>query len=233
MVKNQSPYSGKIKIRLERDPFYRNGKSKLNKVHLDLGLFKIVSRIYPNRDADGNWEVLPNVVSLIERSTGLKVKTHVFGPNDEYSLANSVHTPDGVYVGSIEEGWWYYQNGLRSTRGSHPHTAWAKKTKQWIGYSHRASCAFGKGDKLFDPSWSPKDSELLQYEKYYIKHLDAHYAELEEWAKSDSEHKADSSEMTLNKWAASHIPFTLRGSKTIHSYEDAYKAAVNFAKYVS
>lgn len=232
MIKNQTPYVGKIKIRFEKDPFYRNGNSKLNRVHLNLGFIKLVSRIFPDRDEVGNWKVRPETIDTIEKSTGLKVFTHKFGPNLEYELPNSVHTPDGKYVGSIEEGWWYYQNGLRSTRGSHPHTAWAKRTKQWIGYSHRASHAFGKGDKLFDATWVPTDDDLLKFEKYYVKHLDKFEQEINEWRASNSEHKAPAHEMTLNRWATQYIPFNLRGSKTIHSYEDAYKAAVNFAKYV-
>jgi hypothetical protein len=37
---------------------------------------------------------------------------------------------------------------------------------------------------------------------------------------------------TLNEWAVGHIPFKLRGAKTIKTYEEAQEAAVNFAKYV-
>ena len=233
MIKNQTPYVGKIKLRFEKNPFWSSSKSKLNAVHLNLCFTKLVSRIFPDVDDAGNLAVLPETIDKIEKSTGLKVYTHKFGPNNEYELTNSVHTPDGKYVGSIEEGWWYYQNGLRSTRGSHPHTAWSKQTKQWIGYSHRGSCAFGKGDKLFDAKWFPKDEDLLKYEKYFVKHLDKFEAELKEWRESDSPHKAPAEEMTMNKWAAQYIPFRLRGSKTIHSYEDAYKAAVNFANYIS
>lgn len=231
MIKNRTPYIGKIKVGFERNPYW-SGSSKLNKVHLDLGFIKLVSRIWPESDLDG-LKVHPEAIRKIEKETGLKVYTHKFGPNLEYELPNSVHTPDGKYVGSIEEGWWYLNNGLRATKGSHPHTAWSKKTKQWIGYSHRGSCAFGKGDKLFDERWSPKDSDLLQYEKYFVRKLSEFDKWYDEWAQSTSEHKAPAEEMTMAKWATQYIPFKLRGSKTIHSYEDAYKAAVNFAKYIS
>lgn len=231
MIKNTTPYLGKIRLKFEKYPHY-SGSDKLNKIHLNLGFTKLVSRITPFRDEDG-WTINPDCVTRIEQNTGLKIKTHTFGPNNEYTLPNSCHTPDGVYVGSIEDGWWYYQNGLRSTKGSHPHTAWSKGAKQWIGYSHRASCAFGKGDKLFDAKWVPTDEDLLRLEKYYVKHLHEWEAEIKEWESSDSEHKAPAEEMTINHWAVGHIPFKLRGAKTIHSYEQAYEAAVNFSKYVS
>ena len=233
MIKNQTPYVGKIKLAFDKSPYWSNGNSKLNAVHLNLGFTKLVSRIYPNRTKSGDYEILPETITRIEKETGLKVYTHKFGPNMEYELPNSVHTPDGKYVGSIEEGWWYVKNGLRSTKGSHPHTAWAKNTKQWIGYSHRGSCAFGKGDKLFDAKWSPKEEDLLKYEQYFTKKLDQYEKEYQEWEQSSSEHKAPADEMTMAKWATQFIPFKLRGSKTIHSYEDAYKAAVNFANYIS
>jgi hypothetical protein len=228
MIKNTTPYLGKIRLKFEKFPHY-SGKDKLNKIHLNLGFTKLVSRIEPFKDETG-FVVNPDCIDLIRKTTGLKVQTHTFGPNDEHELPNSCMTADGQYVGSIEEGWWYYNNGLRSTKGSHPHTAWSKKSKQWIGYSHRCACAFGKGDKLFDANWVPNDDELLALEKHYVKRLGEFQIEYVEWSKSSSEHKAE--EFTLNSWAASHIPFKLRGSKTIHSYEDAYKAAVNFAKYI-
>jgi hypothetical protein len=231
MIKNNTPYVGKIKLRFEKNPYW-SGSSKLNKVHLNLGFTKLVSRIWPESDLEG-FVVTPETIKRIELETGLKVYTHKFGPNMEYELPNSVHTPDGKYVGSIEEGWWYLQNGLRSTKGSHPHTAWAKRSKQWVGYSHRGSCAFGKGDKLFDAKWSPKEDDLLQYERYFTKKLDQYEREYQEWEQSTSANKAPIEEMTMTKWATQFIPFKLRGSKTIHSYEDAYKAAVNFANYIS
>jgi hypothetical protein len=228
MIKNTTPYLGKIRLKFEKFPHY-SGKDKLNKIHLNLGFTKLVSRITPFSDETG-FVVNPECIELIKKNTGLKVETHTFGPNDEYTLPNSCMNPAGQYVGSIEEGWWYYNNGLRATKGSHPHTAWSKEAKQWIGYSHRAACAFSKGDKLFDESWIPTDDELLALEKHYVKHLGEFQKEYSEWVRSESNNKEE--DFTLNKWVVSHIPFKLRGSKTIHSYEDAYKAAVNFAKYI-
>ena len=189
----------------------------------------MVSRITPFRDESG-WVVNPKCIDLITKNTGLKVETHTFGPSEEYTLPNSCINPDGQYVGSIEEGWWYYNSGLRATKGSHPHTAWSKEAKQWIGYSHRAACAFGKGDKLFDASWIPNDDDLHALEKYYVKYLGEFQKEYADWVQSGSDNKEE--DFNLNKWAVDHIPFKLRGGKTIHSYEDAYKAAVNFAKYI-
>ncbi len=219
MIKNRTPYLGKIRLALQKFPYY-TGNDKLNKVHLNLGFIKLVSRITPVRDENG-WVVNPNTVKLIEQNTGLKVRPYTVddgGPRDKFTLYNSCIHPDGHYVGSIEDGLWYYDMKLRATKGSHPHTAWSKETKKWTGYSHRAYSSFGKGDKLFIANWVPTDSELDDYIQYYKK-------DLSKWNPN--------SDLTFNQWVAEYIPFNLRGSKTISSYEQAYEAAVNFAKYVS
>ena len=52
MIKNTTPYIGKIRLKFEKYPEY-TGKSKLNKIHLDLGFTKLVSRITPIRTTAG------------------------------------------------------------------------------------------------------------------------------------------------------------------------------------
>ena len=71
LIKNQTPYLGKIRLKFERFPHY-SGQTKLNKIHLDLGFTKLVSRIIPERDLEG-WVVNPECIKQIESCTGLKV----------------------------------------------------------------------------------------------------------------------------------------------------------------
>ena len=51
MIKNTTPYIGKIRLKFEKFPYY-TGKSKLNTIHLDLGFTKLVSRITPIRTGE-------------------------------------------------------------------------------------------------------------------------------------------------------------------------------------
>ncbi len=54
MIKNETPYIGKIKLKFEKFPHYRGSQSgMLNKVHLNLGFTKLVSRMYPNQTLEG------------------------------------------------------------------------------------------------------------------------------------------------------------------------------------
>lgn len=72
MVKNTTPYLGKIRLKFEKYPEY-TGKDKLNKVHLDLGFTKLVSRITPYIDTSG-WLINPECKFLIEKYTGGIIK---------------------------------------------------------------------------------------------------------------------------------------------------------------
>lgn len=133
-IENNTPYVGKLRYRLERHPNYSGGNpwSKLNKVHVDLGFTKLVSRVYPNETMDGV-EINKAKVREIEAFTGGKIgkydwwdcvnkktgKYHKLTKNpnpDIYEiryhgeLENSFLTKDGRYIGNIEDGWWYHRN---------------------------------------------------------------------------------------------------------------------------
>ena len=109
MIKNNTPYIGKIKLKFEKYPEYTGG-SFLNKVHLNLGFTKLVSRIYPTRTKSDGFKVDPYKVELINKFTGGKISAHTFG--DEWGepniLLNSFSSQSGVYIGDITQGWWYF-----------------------------------------------------------------------------------------------------------------------------
>jgi hypothetical protein len=115
MIKNTTPYIGKLRLKFEKYPEY-TGKDKLNKIHLDLGFTKLVSRITPYRDTSG-WLINPQAKYLIDRHTGGMINNYAFGntiqEKKEQQLPNSFLTKDGDYVGDIERGWWYYKNKMK------------------------------------------------------------------------------------------------------------------------
>ena len=95
MIKNHTPYLGKIKLKFEKYPEY-SGTSKLNRVHINLGFTKLVSRVYSTKTDEG-FQFIPNpeVIETIRNTTGLLVEDHVFGPEgDSYTLPNSCMHPD-------------------------------------------------------------------------------------------------------------------------------------------
>jgi hypothetical protein len=46
LIKNETPYLGKLKLKLEKYPHYSGGDSgKLNNIHLKLGFTKLLRRL--------------------------------------------------------------------------------------------------------------------------------------------------------------------------------------------
>jgi len=94
----------------------------------------------------------------------------------------------------------------------------------WVGWSHRAKAGFKKGDRLFDVTYKPIESDYTQ-------------AEWKNWKVKFQKaiNKADDLE---KKWIIEDgmsyvIPFKQRGPKIIETNQEAKQAAINFSKYVS
>jgi hypothetical protein len=226
MIKNTTPYIGKIKFKFEKYPEY-TGKSKLNKIHLDLGFTKLVSRITPVRTTAG-WVINPECKYLIENYTGGKIGSHSFGDKNEHTLPNSFLTKDGDYVGDVERGWWYYQNNMKICDKYHHGVAERYDDEGnligYHGYTHRGGQTFKIGDRLFDPSYKPKEEDYEEWEwaGWKLKYD-------ESYAKGDDLDK---------RWMAEEgigyvMPYKKRGRKVIENMEECLQAAINMSKELS
>ena len=59
LIKNRTPYLGKMILKFEKYPHYSSSQDgKLNKVHLNLGFTKLVSRFIPKQVMDGSYPVV-------------------------------------------------------------------------------------------------------------------------------------------------------------------------------
>ena len=234
MIKNTTPYIGKISLKFEKYPEY-SGKSKLNKIHLDLGFTKLVSRITPKRDLAG-WIVNPECVHKINNYTGGVIKEHSFGDIDEYSLPNSFLSKEGDYIGDIERGWWYYQNNMvicdEYPRGvakiinevTYVNHHLFPEIEGYYGYTHRGGQTFKLCDRLFDASYEPKEED---YEEWEWTGWEYKYLEL--YGKSDALDKKWMRESGISYV----IPFKKRGKKVIETLEEALQAAINMSNELS
>ncbi len=226
MIKNTTPYIGKIRLKFEKFPEY-TGKSKLNKIHLNLGFTKLVSRITPLQNLEG-WLINPESIYLINKHTGGKISGHTFGDNNEYSLSNSFLSKDGTYIGDIDRGWWYYKNNMKVC-DQYPHGVAERYDDEgnligYHGYSHRGGQTFKIGDRLFDARYNPKEED---YEEW-------------EWAGwvqkyRESYKKADDFD---RKWMDDAgigyiIPYNKRGGKLIDNFEECLQAAINMSNDLS
>jgi hypothetical protein len=256
IIKNQTPYVGKTRLKFEKMPYYVSGGKggMLNKVHLNLGFTKLVSRIVPERNLDG-YIISPKKVELINRWTWGKIGTHQVGENqtEEFTLSNSFLAKDGSYIGDVKEGWRYYKNNLIVCR-EYPHGV-AIKLKTYVtgnklknsikdpyenyvteqiendnvagyyGYTHRGGQTFKIGDRLFQEDYTPQKEDYTEKE----------WAKFEKkFQKSLSNAEDDLDRKWIEKSGISYvIPFRMRGPKLIENWDEARQAAINMSKYLS
>lgn len=234
MIKNRTPYLGKVRLKFESNPHY-SGRTLLNKVHVNLGFTKLVSRVEPDRDENG-FVVDPVKLDLINMYTDGQVGLHKFGPNNEHELSNSFLAMDGSYIGSIKEGWWYFQNGMTVCHEYPRGVAMVWRTAKfdktilsgtdglegYYGYSHRGGALFKKGDRLFDPDYEPQVED-------YTPEQWMSFVEKAQAAEERNRREGWDDEVSIK----SVVPFNLRGKVVITDWPQALQAAIAMSKYLS
>jgi hypothetical protein len=256
IIKNQTPYIGKIYLKFEKHPHYTSGGKggMLNKIHLNLGFTNLVSRIVPKRNLDG-YVTDPEKIELIKKYTWGKIGTHNIGgdQSEEFTLTNSFLSQDGTFIGDVKEGWRYYKNNLIVCREYPRGVAIELKTYNPVnkvknlitgpydnyvteqtendnivgywGYTHRGGQTFKIGDRLFQGNYKPQkedytEKEWTEFERKFQKSLDNAEDDFDRnWMEEDG--------------ISCVIPFRLRGSKLIETWDEARQAAINMSKYLS
>lgn len=97
IIENTTPYLGKMILKFEKYPHYTSSQDgKLNKVHINLGFTKLVSRMKPKQVMEGYSNIDPKKIELIEKYTGGVIGTHKWGDDDEYDFDQEWLFNDGV-----------------------------------------------------------------------------------------------------------------------------------------
>lgn len=255
LIKNTTPYNGKLKLKFEKFPDYKCAKSLLNKVHLNLGFTKLVSRMHPNKSACG-WEVNKEKIAKIVMYTGGTIKTYqwweVKGTNGVFKSNSAPKNKKDIvfhgklensfmygntYIGDIETGWWYYKNRFVVCDKYPKGVAMKLKKSFWINNGDplediEAIYGFShRGGCLF------RIGDRLFKEDYRPHVCDYTKKQWEKWhdiyrkrlAKADSFDK---------KWlcedgVAGFIPFNMRGKKVIETWDEAIEAAHNLSNHLN
>lgn len=220
MIKNNTPYLGKLKFKFEKYPEYTDG-TVLNKIHLNLGFTKLVSRVSTETPD-------PTKVELINRHTGGRISTYKLKDSNEL-IPDSFVTLNGDYIGDIRVGWWYYLNNMAVCPDQPLGVAeiWGdSEIIGYYGYSHRGGCAFKIGDRLFDPNFVPMEKHYLPKQwNGWVEQLEADLKQedLDDWIRKDIE----------DDGVARYIPFNLKGRAVIKNMKQAKQAAINISNYLS
>lgn len=235
MIENRTPYVGEVKLRFQKSPHYV-GKSLFNKVHLDLGFTKLVSRVFPYKNTKG-WIPDQDKIFKICRFTGGYIRKHEWEHmGQKFSLDNAFVSKDGTLIGDLMKGWWYYKNNLKVC-DDHPtsvaiqydniHNTTAQNSYKfgkanivgYFGFTTSSQCLFKIGDRIYDPEYYPREedysvNEWLSYRTEYLKVL---------------ENNPQNKEIVEQEGIRYVIPFTKLGNKVIMSWEDAKQSAINFS----
>ena len=147
-------------------------------------------------------------------------------------LENSFLSQGNVYIGDFSRAEWYRKHRLKVYE---PYPSGVAELynevgelEGYCGYTHRGACTFRLGDRLFDETYEP-----------VAEHYDA-----EQWAKWQQEYedslaeaKAEGNQFwiddIINDGICACVPFKMRGSKVIETFEEAAQAAINLSNHLS
>lgn len=83
---------------------------------------------------------------------------------DDGTPMTAVYALDGSYVGDLEFAKYLSDQGIAPERAtpelSVASVGFCAAQQKWAGWSHRALCMFGLGDKLFDENFAPFPSDV-------------------------------------------------------------------------
>lgn len=248
LINNDTPYVGKIKLSFTKNPndVVTHSYSILNKIHLNLGFTKLVSRVFPFKLANGYHKLDKDKIELILLKTKGKIGIHEWwlctskktGYNktkyskpdaklwdilDHNILEESFVSQKNIYIGNIQDAWWYYKNNLEvyepKPYGVAREFGENGETTGYYGYSHRGGALFEKGQRIFDSNYIAKKEDYPDWQW-------AGFVQEFEKTNWDYLSKSESPEITAI------VPFNMRGKKIIETWDDAILAATNLSKYL-
>jgi len=228
-IKIRSFYLGDLYFTITKDsPYYSSGNDVLNTLHFKfLGLY-FASRL-KKRKTKAGFRKNQKLIKIFESTCGVivgnyQVKDNSSNTYDDWALPDAVVTiQDKKLVGTLSDCYWLLEKSVVVCE-EFPSAGYSMTDNMWVGWSHRAKAGFKKGDRLFDETYKPIESDYTQ-------------AEWKNWKVKFQKaiNKADDLE---KKWIIEDgmsyvIPFKQRGPKIIETNNEAKQAAINFSKYVS
>lgn len=207
-------WKGKLKLRIKREcPYYGTFGRKREKVlfyHWGLSISLWTYHDDPKYPEFSDWA---------------KEKLRKIFPNCEI-VQGMVYYNGNVYY--PEDYKWIFKYDLKAT--DNPQVFFDKRRNRYIGFSHRGFASFGIGDILFDRNAYNIDS-YYKKPKYRLKFLMAllHYHLNGRWSMFK-----DLCEDNISGHGIMQIvPFGEIGNKQIGNMNEAFQAALNFAKFIS
>jgi len=228
-VKNDTPYLGRLVLRLERNSNYRSiKKGYLNKIHLKFLFFKLVTRLIPEIN-DNKLMPDPDKVALIEKYTGgiiveRRVKEKEL--NDILLTKHNFLTKDKRMVGDIFTAWDYFKNQMVIVEENPKGVALVYKDRkpyEYLVITDNEKISVKIGDRIFNENYMSSIANFKrdEWKKWYKKYI-------RDYHRADEKNKKRIKEEGIIKY----IPYNMRGIKKIKTLEEAKITAINIIKQI-
>lgn len=224
-VKNDTPYFGKLVLRIEKNPEYKSIKRGfLNKIHFDLKLFKIVTRLIPEIQ-DNKLIPIPERVTLIEKYTGGIIVERRVKEKELDDILITKHnflTKDKRLIGDIFIGWFYYKNQMVVVKESPNGVALAYKDRKpyrYVVINNNQYISVEIGDRIFNEKYVPSQADFRRddWKKWYKKYLKDYHSIRKNIKEEDF---------------IEYIPYNMRGLRKIKNLEEAKDTAIKINNYI-
>jgi hypothetical protein len=113
------------------------------------------------------------VLKTRKYKVGYEIRTELWRlhPDEKPTEIKAAYTPDGHYIGRSKDAHFLCKKrGIKPEKADLNHCVcsigFCEKEQKWYGWSHRALCGFGMGDKLFEEKFTDDGSVP------YVKHGD-------------------------------------------------------------
>jgi len=113
-----------------------------------------------------------------ENGTEIKPTTGASLPKGAFRM-ESVYTKKGKHIGSIRDAYDITNLNDLQGEGTQICAGWSVEDQKYYGWSHRAICGFGVGDKIFNENYGDDTTIYREHgEKEIVSYLDARQSAL-------------------------------------------------------
>lgn len=93
---------------------------------------------------------------------------HYVGDDEDEVILRSAYTLNNEYIGDVKMArFLILKRGIRPEFADSSHSicsiGWCIEEQKWYGWSHRAICGFGIGDKIFEERFGDDDTPFIEH----------------------------------------------------------------------